>query len=119
MKKQLLTAMMVGCAAINAVAQESIEPMVTASWKQSAPFNNQCPDGSAAGCGAIAVAQILNYYKMPAHGYGHAAYGNVDVDFDSRSIDWANVLDTYSQGYSDAEGQAVAGLVYQVGAAPA
>lgn len=117
MKKQLLTAMMVGCAAINAEAQESVEPMVTASWHQSAPFNKQCPDGSAAGCGAIAVAQILNYYKMPAHGYGHAAYGNVDVDFDSRSIDWANVLDTYSQGYSDAEGQAVAGLVYQVGAA--
>lgn len=110
--------MLVGCAIGSAEAQNSMEPMVTASWHQSAPFNNECPNGSAAGCGAIAVAQILNCYKMPAHGYGRATYKNVDVDFDSRSIDWANVRDSYPYGmYSATEGTAVAGLVFQVGAA--
>jgi len=99
-------------------AQNSIDPMVAASWHQSAPFNNECPNGSAAGCGAIAVAQILHYYKMPEHGYGQAKYNNVDVDFESRQIDWNHIRDSYPKGgYSDAEGQAVASLVYQVGAA--
>lgn len=118
MKKYLLSMMMMGCAVGNVLAQQSVEPMVSASWHQTIPFNDECPDGAAAGCGAIAVAQILNYYKMPAHGYGRATYGNVDVDFDSRSIDWTNIRDSYAQGgYNEAEGRAVASLVYLVGAA--
>ncbi len=109
-----------------ALIQRGITPLVTDSWHQSAPFNNQCPEiGSslgrsmaAAGCGAVAVAQILNCYKMPTHGFGRATYENVDVDFDSRTIDWANVRDSYPHGmYSTEEGAAVASLVYQVGAA--
>lgn len=99
-------------------AQSGIDPMVTASWHQSTPFNDECPNGSVAGCGAIAVAQILNYYKMPAHGYGQTKYDNVDIDFERREIDWNHIRDIYPKGgYSDAEGQAVANLVYQVGAA--
>ena len=115
-KRALMTLML--CVSLVTWAQNSMEPMVMASWHQSAPFNNECPNGSAAGCGAIAVAQILNYYKMPTHGYGRATYENVDVDFESRTIDWANVRDSYPHGmYSAVEGAAVAGLVYQVGAA--
>ncbi len=117
MRKCLLVAFLTG-AVMNLMAQSSIEPIVTASWHQSEPFNNECPNDAAAGCGAIAVAQILNHYKMPSQGYGRATYENVDVDFSNRSIDWANIRDSYLQGgYSNAEGQAVAGLVYQVGAA--
>ena len=118
MKKHLLVSLLMGCALTQGLAQNSVEQMVTASWRQTAPFNDECPDGSAAGCGAIAVAQILNYYKMPAHGFGRATYEDVDVDFDSRMIDWTNIRDTYNQGeYSESEGKAVASLVYQVGAA--
>lgn len=118
MKRLLLTTIIVGSATNFALAQKSINPMVSASWHQSAPFNDECPDGSAAGCGAIAVAQILSKYKMPAHGYGRATYENVDVDFDNRSINWSKIRDSYPQnGYSGSEGSAVASLVYQVGAA--
>lgn len=118
MKKCLLITILVGCAVADALAQRSVEPMVSASWHQTAPFNDMCPGGAVAGCGAVAVAQILNYYKMPAHGFGHVAYENVDIDYDDWSIDWPNILDSYAKNaYDKTEGDAVASLVYQVGAA--
>lgn len=118
MKKQLLVLSLMACATAQSVAQDSVKPMVTASWKQTSPFNDECPDGAVAGCGAVAVAQIMNYYKMPAHGFGRATYENVDVDFDKRKIDWTNIRDSYAPGeYTDAEGMAVASLIHQVGAA--
>ena len=118
MKKSLFLTIIAVCVAMAHVsAQHCVEPMVTASWHQTAPFNCKCPNNSLAGCGAIAVAQILNYYKMPMHGFGHVTYEGVDIDFDARSIDWQNIRDNYSLGYSQVEGDAVASLVYQVGAA--
>lgn len=95
----------------------AIAPMVTASWHQKSPFNDACPDGAAAGCGAVAVAQILNYYKKPEHGYGHAAYNSEDVDFEANPIAWGNIRDVYGTGSTDAERAAVAQLVHQVGVA--
>ena len=109
MKKCLLITILVGCAVADALAQRSVEPMVSASWHQTAPFNGMCPGGAVAGCGAVAVAQILNYYKMPAHGFGHVAYENVDIDYDDWSIDWPNILDSYAKNaYDKTEGDAVA-----------
>lgn len=110
--------MVVGCTIGSTMAQNTVEPMVASSWHQSAPFNYECPNGSVAGCGAIAVAQILNYYKMPAHGYGQIQYDNVNIDLERREIDWNHIRNNYPKGgYNDTEGQAVASLVYQVGAA--
>ena len=110
--------MLVACSVGCAIGQNVVKPMVTASWHQTAPYNDECPGGSVAGCGAIAVAQILSYYKMPTHGYGRATYENVDVDFENRIIDWSHIRDSYSAGtYDNTDGKAVASLVYQVGAA--
>jgi hypothetical protein len=109
--------MIAGYAMVSAIAQNSIEPMVTASWHQSKPFNEECPGKAAAGCGAIAVSQIMNYYKKPAHGFGRATYGNVDVDYEGRVIDWNNIVDNYNGITSTEQKNAVASLVYQVGAA--
>lgn len=95
----------------------AITPMVTASWHQKSPFNDECPDGAAAGCGAVAVAQILNYYKKPEHGYGHVTYNSEDVDFEANPIAWGSIRDVYGTGSTDAERAAVARLVHQVGAA--
>lgn len=118
MKKILLIIMIAGCATVHSFAQRSVEPMITTSWHQSEPFNAECPNNAAAGCGAIAVAQILNYYKTPTHGFGHVVYDDVDIDFSTRSFDWTNILNSYPQGgYTKTEGDAVANLVYQVGAA--
>lgn len=96
-------------------------------WAQTSPFNDNCPevDGTkvAAGCGAVAVAQILSHYRMPEHGFGHTKYTvvkngvEVDVDFDSTPIDWTHILGTYTSTASEREKSAVANLIYQVGAA--
>jgi hypothetical protein len=80
--------------------------------------NNAAP---AAGCGAIAVGQILNYYKKPAHGFGHVNYttkGNtVDIDYTTRTFDYDNILNYYASNATAASKEAVASLIYQVGAA--
>ncbi len=95
---------------------QTIEPMVGASWHQSSPFNNDCPEGAAAGCGATAVAQILNYYKMPSHGYGEYNHNGVNYKLEDYPIGWDNILNTYTKGnYTEANSAAVAWLVYLTG----
>ncbi len=43
-------------------------PLLTSQWHQDAPFNNNCRTENGelakAGCGAIAVGQIMNYHKI-------------------------------------------------------
>ena len=43
---------------------ESYGPMLQTHWHQSAPYNDLC-DGYPAGCGAIAVAQVMKYHEFP------------------------------------------------------
>lgn len=100
----------------------SVEPMVTAKYNQNAPYNNSCPDGTVAGCGPVAIAQILSMYKEPAHGYGYTMYTNgdhtIEMDFSSMVFDWDNMLDEYRSGaYSGSQAKAVADLIYACGAA--
>ena len=49
-----------------------IKVMLTSQWDQGSPYNDLCPmDGNApalTGCVATAIAQVLNYHKMPEHG---------------------------------------------------
>ena len=47
-------------------------PLTATKWGQSAPFNNQCPyktnsttQRKPAGCGPIAIAQLLAFYQYP------------------------------------------------------
>lgn len=98
-------------------AQSFVEPLVSASWKQTSPFNNECPSGTRAGCGAIAVSQILNYYKSPSSGFGVATdqYGQ-QIDVSDWTIDWDNILNEYKSGnYNEKEASAVAKLVHLTG----
>ncbi|KEO75950.1 C10 family peptidase [Anditalea andensis] len=48
----------------NVYKDEQVGPLLTTNWYQSEPFNDLC-NGSPAGCGAIAVAQVINHYKHP------------------------------------------------------
>ena len=112
-------------------SQVSVSPLLTTSWHQQSPYNLQCPmttvggnTHSAAGCGAIAVSQILTKYKKPVHGYGHSYYENTssgnmtDVDYSLLTMEWDKVKNSYSSTYSGTESEdAVASIVYQVGAA--
>lgn len=97
--------------------------MLTTKYSQTAPYNNSCPDNSAAGCGPVAVAQILTKYKQPTHGYGSVSYQSgankyaVDVDFENYIFDWDNIKEDYRDEYTEQQAKAVADLVYACGAA--
>lgn len=44
--------------------KEIVGPLLSTKWYQEAPFNKWC-DGKPAGCGAIALSQVMMYYKYP------------------------------------------------------
>lgn len=117
----LLAAMFLPCNM--AVSAQEVAPMLTTKYSQTAPYNNSCPEKSAAGCGPVAIAQILTKYKQPVHGYGTVSYQSgankydVDVDFESYTFDWENIKDDYRGEYTDQQAKAVADLIYACGAA--
>lgn len=97
-------------------AQE-IGPLLKSSWYQEAPFNNYIPSHVKAGCGPIAVAQILNYYQAPTQGFGHVTLYN-DLDYSGKTIDYSLILNDYrNNNYTSEQADAVANLVWHVGAA--
>lgn len=65
---------------------------LTSRWAQGHPYNDSCPtvvsypspERTLVGCVALAMAQIMNYWKWPAHGQGSS---NVVVQYNSRT-DW-------------------------------
>jgi PKD repeat protein len=111
-----------------------VGPLLTTSWHQSAPYNNNCPWGDGGrcivGCVATAATQIMAYYQWPKAGYGnHTYYWSGDnscggstpgqwltADF-SDPYDWANMADDCPPSCSPAEEDALAELNYEVGVA--
>lgn len=110
-------------------AQASVAPLLSTKWNQDTPFNGMCPlDGytrSMVGCVATAAAQVMKYYRWPEKkGTGKISYVTpsrkipVSVDLSDYSFAWDLMLDEYQPNqYSNAEGNAVAKLMYAVGAA--
>jgi len=107
-------------------------PLLTTAWHQRDPYNDFCPPGdlsctgcppdgtrmpafpSLAGCAAVAMAQILNYYEWPPNGYDardgsdiiwdgddtcgdNVGGGTLDPDF-TDPYDWANMPDSCPGG---------------------
>lgn len=121
MRKKLHLVALLALYAIVINAQ-SVEPMLTTQWGQGVPYKNACPNSSVAGCGPVALSQILKYYQQPAHGYGHVKYTSantvVDKDLENTTFDWQNILDVYQDSnYTDTQAKAVAELLYACGAA--
>ena len=117
---------------LEAVPNEStiVGPLLDTAWAQRAPFNNYCPMGDggrcAAGCVAIAAAQIMKYWNHPSSGTGsHSYWWDGDGSIPGRTLsatfsdpyDWGNMLNSYSGSYNDAQAAAVAELCYEVGVA--
>ena len=122
---------------------QSVAPLITTKWGQREPFKFMCPydhyvsDVSSygtyqpdsghyvVGCGPAAMAQYMNFYKLPKHGVGSESIEvkytqcNVmlTVDFAASTYDWANMIDDYQGEYTDAQGEAVAMLCYHCGVA--
>lgn len=107
-----------------ATARQAIAPMVKTVWNQSEPFNNMCPANGTrrcvTGCVATAMAQIVNYHKLPTgNGTGSASvtYNGTTYTFDyaNESFDWNNMLDSYNGSYTSEQANAVAKLMYACG----
>jgi len=97
-------------------------------WNQTDPYNLLCPwDATAnihtlAGCVAVAMTQIMDYYKWPVngtgtHSYTDAKYGLQSVDFSKTTFDWSNMQDAYGSTATAQQDTAVETLVYQCGVA--
>lgn len=110
-----------------------VAPLIKTQWDQKAPYYYNTPTKSgtktATGCIATAMAQVMNYYQWPEHGYGSVSYATpkydqktMNVDFTQSAYDWANMLDEYTYSgktpdWNDAQGSAVAQLMADLGAA--
>jgi hypothetical protein len=45
---------------------KTVGPLLTTNWHQGSPYNSLCPNSNRpAGCAAVAMAQIMNFYKQP------------------------------------------------------
>jgi len=97
-------------------------------WNQTDPYNLLCPwdltasSHTLAGCVAVAMSQIMDYYKWPVkgtgtHSYTDAKYGLQSVDFSKTTYDWSNMQDSYSSTATAQQDTAVATLIYQSGVA--
>jgi len=111
---------------------EFVEPLIKTQWRGSAPFNDMTPllldniTRSPAGCGAVAMAQIMKYYNYPKHGSGQsepyfAQLGGITVPSVNFNVDydWNNMLNSYTDANPGTEHQqnAVAMLMYHAGVA--
>lgn len=80
------------------VFTEGVKPLVKTQWSQGEPYNLLCPKDSVtkkhkrAGCGPIAMAQIVKYYESPKT----SPDGKLTYKFDQ-------MFDAYVKGFSTIE----------------
>ena len=109
-----------------------VGPLMTTKWDQDEPFNDLLPQSiyggqCITGCVATAMAQVLNYFKVPVSGIGtrtiYYPQGNtsgaaITANFGDHVYDWDNMLDEYTYGnYNEAQVNAVATLMRDCGVA--
>ncbi len=111
----------------------AVEPLLRTVRDQYEPFNNSCPyytysDGTQSvgrcisGCVATCLEQVLTYWQHPKeltdtlHGWETEHYVIDDV-LPGTQIDWDNILNDYSNGYTEEQAKAVADLMYYCGVA--
>ena len=110
----------------------TVPQLMSSTWDQEAPYYNQCPTSNGqycmTGCVATALAQVMYYWKYPAQlpaveGYQQQAnyyYGVPALtlnDLPATTLDWDNMLDSYSGNYTTAQANAVAKLMRYCGQA--
>ena len=115
------------------VCSDSVKPLLTSQWAQSAPFNDSVPkyagsSRAAAGCVATAMAQIMYYYRYPDQGIGEHGYRWYNSDstrtdslyahFGSTTYVWNDMHNTYKAAYiPPAKRATIAQLLYHCGVA--
>ena len=101
-----------------------VSPLLQTTWDQDDPYNYLCPASgnvrAVTGCVATAMAQVMKYWNYPTRGIGthtytHANFGEQSANFQNTTYNWSNMLNSYSSGYSSAQRNAVATLMYHCG----
>ena len=101
----------------------------TPLWGQRAPFNSLAPEvkgnKAVAGCVPVAMSMLARFFRYPTAGkgslpsYSYTADSGGSVTIPGKTLgdpyDWANMKMDYSAGYTQAEADAVARLVYDCG----
>lgn len=100
---------------------DRVEPLLSDSWHQYAPYNNMCPTDSTGaqcvvGCVATAMSQVMRYWQWPLRGTGQHEYldslgcgQTLSAHFEAHEYDWKNMFDKYEEGkYTQAQADAVA-----------
>ena len=82
-----------------------VAPLTKSTWGQSEPMNRMCPmkgsDICSVGCGPLAMAQIVYYWKYPAGCDGMSSYyvyggcGSVPA-LEATTFDYSLMLDKYT-----------------------
>lgn len=96
---------------------QTVEPLVTAQWGQGSPYNAYCPANTIVGCVAVAMGQLMHYWKYPEHGIGSHSYSSNgtshSVDFSEATYNW----DAMPNSCTGSNNDAVAMLLYHCGVA--
>ncbi len=100
----------------------------TAAWNQYDPYNLMTPEISGehalTGCVATAMGIIMKYHNYPQRAVNPPASNSYQVDgvYEEHQIDytadydWDNMLLSYHNGFTEAQANAVATLLYHCGA---
>lgn len=121
MKRLRLHIVVISAALLSASAVDAqVGPLLTTEWSQRAPYNNLCPtdpstgENTLAGCVAIAMAQVINYWQFPVHGIGKNSYRWVNSKGTTKTLS-ANFGTTYYRWEDMETPISVAQLVYNCG----
>lgn len=108
-------------------AGQTVNPLLTANWSQSAPYWNECPvygtDTCYTGCPATSLSMVFHYWKYPSQqtpavpSYMTPQYAAVLPELPPTVFDWDNMLDNYTGEYNDVQAAAVAHLMRYIGQA--
>ncbi|MCM1070224.1 MAG: C10 family peptidase [[Clostridium] fimetarium] len=94
------------------------------AWGQGMYYFEQTPviDGQhcVVGCGAVAASQVMSYFQWPEKGTGVVGCTDLSgashsMNLDDVSFDWANMASSLRENSTDAELNAVSGLMKAVG----
>lgn len=116
-----------------------VAPLITTKWDQAPLYNNLCPivskkiksgiftdtyyrEQAVTGCGATALAQVMNYWEWPQIGNSSNQYktnlaGTLYCNFGATEYDWGNMPDSLTSNSNSAQIKAVATLMYHCGVA--
>lgn len=108
---------------------DSVPPMLSDLWDQFSPYYRRCPidsvgDTCCVGCVALSMGEVMRYWQYPATGTGSYTYFDesgclqeLTADFSEHTYDWANMLDSYADTFTDTQAEAVALLLSDCGVA--